>query len=207
MVTGIKIYNNAGTIQIDESYANFVLIDKQTYSISTPTTTTFDYTVTADVACVAVSVYPHTFTSTTASKSGSTWTFRLTFFNNPLSSGTCTFTVYAFGKPPAATETVGLKVQDASGNLVFHSQFKPLRIVGSTDARNSFSGPSGRTLAVLVLSLPMYGRAVFPGTVTDTYSMRVNGTTIDSLQTTIANIGNVTLSRDGLYAAVDVTNY
>lgn len=208
MATGIRINNDSGTTQIDETYFNLVLIDKFTATISTPVTTAYDYTVSGDIVAIAVKVYPETFTVTTCSVSGSTWTFRLSFYNNPLTTGTCTFTVYAFARPPTPTETVGLKVLNASGAVIFHSQFKPLRVVATVGGTSGYTGPSGRDLAALVLGMPMYGFAVPGGTsVYDTYSLRVNGNVIEALRVTVAFGAVVGFARDGSYAAIDVTNY
>ena len=141
------------------------------------------------------------------SNSGGTWTYRLTFFNNPDTTGTCTFTVYAFGKPPTPTATIGFKVSKPSGELIFHSQFKPMRITSVVGSASGYTGPSSRDLAVLTIGLPMYGFAVFPTTVTDTFSQRVTGNVIQSIQTTVAAGGVPGFVRDGTYAAIDVTNY
>lgn len=207
MATGIKIYNDSGTVQIDETYFNLVLVDKFTATISTPVTTAYDYSISGNIVAIAVKVYPETFTVTTASLSGSTWTFRLSFYNNPLTTGTCTFTVYAFARPPTPTETVGLKVLNASSAVIFHSQFKPLRVVSVVGGTSGYTGPSGRVLAAMVLGMPMYGFSVFPSSVYDTFSLRTNGNVIEALQTTVASPAVVGFARDGSYAAVDVTNY
>ena len=92
MATGIRLGNDAGTIQIDESYANLVIVDKQTITISTPVTTAYDYTCAGDVVAVAVKVYPETFVTKSAQFTGSGWVYRFLFFNNPDTTGTCTFT-------------------------------------------------------------------------------------------------------------------
>lgn len=208
MATGIKIYNDSGTIQIDESYFNLVLIDKHTNTISTPVTTAYDYAVAGDVAAIAVKVWPETFTVTAATFSGGVWTYRLSFFNNPDTTGTCTFTVYAFGKAPTPTETVGLAVYDPSGGVIFHSQFKPLRIQSVVSGTSNYTGTAGRDLAVMVVQMPAYSYVVGSVIVLDTYSPRVAGNTIQVVQTSIGLIpGAPGLVRDGAYAAIDVTNY
>lgn len=207
MATGIKIYNDSGTIQIDESYFNLVLIDKFTTTILVPVTTAYDYTFTSEIVAIAVKAYPETFTVTAVANSGGTWTYRLTFFNNPDTTGTCTFTVYAFGKPPTPTETVGLAVYDPTGAVIFHSQFKPMRIIAVVGSTSGYTGPSGRDLAVLTIGLSMYGFSVFPTTVTDTFSQRVTGNIIQSFQTTVSAGGVPGFARAGSYAAIDVTNY
>jgi hypothetical protein len=96
---------------------------------------------------------------------------------------------------------------DAAGALIFHSQFKPLRIVATVGGTSGYTGPAGRVLAALVLGMPMYGFSVFPTTVYDTFSLRTNGNVIEALQRTVAQGAIVGFARDGSYAAVDVTNY
>lgn len=207
MATGIRIVNDYGTTQIDESYFNLVLVDKFTTTISTPVTTAYDYSVAGDIIAIAVKVYPETFTVTAVANSGGTWTYRLTFFNNISTTGTCTFTVYAFGKPPTPTETVGLAVYDPTGAVIFHSQFKPMRIQSVVGSTSGYTGTAGRDLAVMTIGLSMYGFAVFPSTVTDTYSHRVSSNVIEAMQTTVAAGGSPGFARAGSYAAIDVTNY
>lgn len=207
MATGITIYNDSGTIQIDESYFNLVLIDKHTDTISTPVTTAYDYSVAGDVVAIAVKVWPETFTVTAATFSGGVWTYRLSFFNNPDTTGTCTFTVYAFGKAPTPTETVGLAVYDPAGAVIFHSQFKPLRVQAVVAGDSAYTGTAGRDLAVMVVQMPAYSTLVFPIVVLDTYSARVTGNAVQVIQTSIGTTTAAGIARPGSYAAIDVTNY
>lgn len=208
MATGIKIYNDAGTVQIDETYSNLVLIDKQTItaSMSGPSIV-YEYSVTADVAAIAVQAYPETFITKSAGVSGSTWTFRITLFNITGTTGTCTFTVYAFGKPPTPTETVGIKVYNASGGLVFHSQFKPLRIIAVTSNASGYTGPSGRSLAVMFLTLSLYSVVIFPGSGYESDSLRVTGNVVEQQRLLVGSPAIGGINTTGTYAAVDVTNY
>lgn len=207
MATGIKIYNDAGTVQIDETYANLVLVDKQTITISTPVTTAYDYTCAGDVVAVAVKVYPETFVTKSAQFTGTGWVYRFLFFNNPDTTGTCTFTVYAFGKPPPATETVGLKVLDGSGNLVFHSQFKPLRIISVNSNAVGYTGPSGRNLAAMFLTMSLYSAVVGTASVFESDTFRISGNVIERSRILIGTPAINGINTTGTYAAVDVTIY
>lgn len=206
MAAGVKIYNDSGTVQIDETYFNLVLIDKQTITISTPTTTEYDYSVAGDVVAVAVSVNPETFITKSSTVSGGIWTYRFVFFNGVGSTGTCTFTVYAFGKAPAATETVGLKVLDGSSNLIFHSQFKPLRILAINSNASGYTGPSGRNLAVMFVNISMYTVVVFPSTAWESDTLSVSGNVISSSRLLVGSPATGTV-QTGTYAAIDVTHY
>lgn len=205
MVTGVRINNDVGTTQIDETYSNLVLIDKQTITIALPVTTAYDYIASGDVVAIAVKCYPETFTTTAVSFSSGVWVYRLSFYNNPLTTGTCTFTIYAFGKAPSPTENLGLRVRDASGNLIYHSQFKPLRILSVQGGASFYSAPVGRTVAAMFLSLSMYSAAGPPVTF-ETWSLRAPGTYIEPILLTLG-AGGLGLVRNGQYAAVDVTHY
>lgn len=207
MATGIKIYNDSGTVQIDENYKNLVLIAKTSGTVSVPGTTGtgyVDWTVTANVACIAVVVWPETFMVLGSLVSGGTWTFRVQFYNNPDTTGTCNYTLYAFGNPPTPTDTVGLKVLDASSNLIFHSQFKPLRILSVQTNLSSSSAPSGRIIAAMPLELSIYSST--SGGV-ESNTLRCNGSLIQPLRISVVAGAPVGTSRDGLYAAIDVTHY
>jgi len=206
MATGIKIYNDAGTVQIDETYANLVLVDKATITFSMPGTGTYDYFCSGDVVAVAVKVWPETFVVKSSQYTGSSWLYRLSFFNNPETTGTCTFTVYAFGKPPTSGGTVGLKVQDASGNPIFHSEFKPLRIIAVNTNDTGYVEPNGRSVAAMFLSLSLYSTGVFPTVVFESDTLRISGNVIQSSRL-VVDPGGIGLARLGSYAAVDVTHY
>lgn len=206
MAIGLRIKNSHGTTQIDADYFNLFLVDKFTATISVPVTTAYSFSVAGDVVAIAVKVWPETFTVTAATFSGGVWTYRLSFFNNPDTTGTCTFTVYAFGKAPTPTATVGLKVKKPTGELIYHSQFKPLRIQAVVGGTSNYTGPAGRDLAVMVLGMPLYGFGVFPTAVFDTFSPRVSGNVVELVQVTVAP-GVAGFSRAGSYAAVDVTHY
>lgn len=206
MATGIKIYNDAGTVQIDELYSNFVLISKTSGTVSVPGTVGtgyVDWAVAADVACIAVTVWPETFMVLGSLVSGGTWTFRVQFYNNPDTTGTCNYSLWAFGKPPAASETIGLKVLNSSGGLIFHSQHKPLRVLSAQTNLSSYSAPAGRTIAALPLELSIYGE---PGGV-ESNTLRCNGSLIQPLRISVVAGNPLGTSRDGLYAAIDVTHY
>lgn len=207
MAIGVRISNSSGTTQIDETYSNLFLIDKRTATISLPLDGPYDYAVAGDVVCIAVKSWPEQFTTTSAYFSGGVWYYRLTFYNNPETTGTCTFTIYAFGKAPTPTATVGMKVMKPNGELIYHSQFKPLRIVAIVDATSDYTSPDGRDLAAMFVALPIYSVAVGPGVVFATRGLRIVGGT--SIQNRVVTLGpgGPGVARGGAYAAVDVTNY
>ena len=205
MADGIKIYNDAGTVQIDESYFNLVLIDKVAGTIDmTATDPSTNYAIGAEVACIAVQAWPQTFSVAGTINSGGTWTFRIRFYNNPDTSGTHPYTIYAFGKPPTPSETFGIHVKSATGATIFHSQFKPLRIVAVSASTSGYTAASGQNIAVLTLEPSIYAPG---GGGIEGNTFRCDGSQIQASRITIEGSAPSGTGRDGLYAVVDVTNY
>lgn len=204
MTDGIRIINDAGTTQIDESYFNFVLIDKVsgTIDMTVPDAST-NYSVAGDVVCIAVQAWPQTFSVAGSVNSGGTWTFRIRFYNNPDTSGTHPYSIYAFGKPPTPSETFGIHVKSATGATIFHSQFKPLRIVAVSASNSGYTAAGGQNIAVLTLEPSIY--VIIDGTEGNTF--RCDGAQIQPSRISIEGGGPFPTGRDGIYAAVDVTNY
>lgn len=206
MADGIKIYNDAGTIQIDESYFNLVLLDKVSGSISTPGTFPYpatNYSVTSDVACIAIQCTPGYFVISGSQFSSGTWTFRIEFPANG-SGGTTNYTIFAFGLCPTPSETFGIHVKAASGATIFHSQFKPLRVQTVSAANGNYTAASGTNIACLILEPSAYA---ILGSFLEGNVLRCDGTQIEHVRSHIPGVAPTGTGRDGLYAAVDVTNY
>lgn len=204
MATGIRIINDFGTTQIDESYFNLVLLSKVSYSVSVPTSpTSVTHTVSSPLALIALQVWPHTFTVSGSQLSSGVWTFRVSFYNNPSTSDPCNYTVYSFGLPPTPSETTGLKVSNASGGLIFHSEFKPLRILSVMASTSGYTAPSGRSIACLQFEPSIYSTLLGA----DGNLLRCDGAQISPLFGGIQGGATVGTSRAGIHAAVDVTNY
>lgn len=207
MADGIKIYNDSGTIQIDESYFNLVLIDKFSSSLSVPGTFPYastNYSVTSDVACIAIQCSPGYFIISGSQFSSGTWTFRIEFpFNG--GSTTVNYTVFAFGLCPAPSDTFGLHVKSATGATIFHSQFKPMRVQAVSASDGNYTASAGTNIAAMMLEPSFYSVL---GTPLEGNMLRCDGTTIEHIRASIGGVGGPPgTARTGLYAAIDVTNY
>lgn len=135
MPAGIEVRNDAGVLQIDETYINFTLVSQ-----GTATTSTFYYTgggspgasvYYADVTVTGRTSPMLAIRSSAAvyieriSISGGSWTWRV------LAASGVSFDWFCFDLTPAGSlDTFGLEVFNASGVRVFHSSQKPMRIAG-----------------------------------------------------------------------------
>lgn len=207
MPTGLRVINDFGTVQIDENYFNLVLLDKRVASVEMPTGPgVYEHVFPGDVIVCGVKCFPETFQVLGCKFDGVNWTYRFIFFNNPDTTGTAIFTIYTFGRPPAPAQNLGLEVFDGIGRRVFHSQFKPLKIVASVFGTSAYTDPAGALVAAVVEKVPLYGYSIFPAFVTDTWGIRCNGNYTEVQRGSIAS-GGAGLSRDGSYSVIDVTNY
>ena len=139
MTYGLSVSNTAGSVQIDNTYKNMSLQQKIPYSLGAGGETTItQYN----------SVNPMLFFRPTSgsvgviyvSLSGSTFTWQIRA--GSASSGD----IYIFDQPNAATtSSYGLKVFDSSGNDIFNSDNKYLRVVEQFNCNYSvvFGNPQG----------------------------------------------------------------
>lgn len=209
MVTGIKIYNDAGTVQIDESYRNVCYAGKVSVSLSHGIGIAYhDVTVAGPrvLMCMESANYSPFLFNTTFD--GTNWTYRWGF-NYLGGSYPTSDTAYAWifdylTSPPS--DTTGIKVFNAAGEMVFHSASKPLKIVSVQTHPSGYSGTGGRRYLPLVMLNSYYTQTIFPNTFGFTYGLRSSGNVItpDSFGVGTGVPGATT---DGLFAAVDVTNY
>lgn len=158
MPAGIIIYNDAGTVQIDDTYRNVALAVKGQVASTTTNDGSFFATVQhADITYTANSDTPPIIAVIGGamnylflmSQSGSTFTWRVIFGN---SNDSVVADYYIFDKPPNNSgSTFGLQVWDAGGNLCFDALYRYANVVGTmsmsyqTDTPSSFSVPAGRT--------------------------------------------------------------
>lgn len=160
MAHGLKIINDAGTVQVDELYKNMALFAKEVSTTNvvisagrSKRTFTYDSTLVNPifaVRCADWAVARATFAS-------GTWTVDV-FVEDP--SGTA-FTLYVFGEPISSGSTIGFQVFNASSQLVFDSNLKYLRVIdfwnkpfqsGGTPFETRSYAP-GLTLAAAVVGL------------------------------------------------------
>lgn len=102
MVTGISVFSDSTTIQIDDRYATYGLIEK----IVTRNTSLSQLILTA---------------------------LRPVVNNAPIDIGKVDngydVELYKFGLPSEVTDNFGLEVRNANGNVVYHSSYKPIRVI------------------------------------------------------------------------------
>lgn len=136
MTAGIQIFNNAGVVQIDEAFINYVLISKGTattnqgspnYSFSSRPVYYVEITATgrtAPMIALKAAKGAEVFV-VNGSVSGDTWKWRVVSGYNGGS-----FDYYIFDLAPVSADTSGVAVFNAAGDPVFHSSQKPLRVGG-----------------------------------------------------------------------------
>jgi len=131
MSYGITVNNSNGNLVIDNTYKNMGLRQKTSFSLSSGSEQTITF---------SSAVNPLLFISASGSGvgvieaglSGSTYTWVIR------AAGTSSGYVYVFDDPTAATSSYGIKVFDISGNQVFNSDNKYIRVIDVFNC--SFSG-------------------------------------------------------------------
>jgi hypothetical protein len=194
---------NEHAVQIDENYFNLVLSYKTSVTV-TSSMTNFTLSVPGLVAMFAYKYggLGHSWVRR-VTYDGSTWTFD---FGLRFSSGTTdTIDFYIFNNPTGITQTSGFEVFNASGQPVFQSEAKPMKIAGVQPCNTGFTGKPGRQYAVAILVTS--ARLDPPATPMKWFPVP-SGSSISCVELNVINPGVITNSTDlGLYAAVDVTNY
>jgi hypothetical protein len=144
MPVGLQVYGSHGVLQIDENYKNLVVV-------ASGSKVTGDWTFAGGSYYVQITV-TNFVTPLIAFKSdedvglgyssisGSNWTF--TFLtNNPAA-----MSYWVFDQSPSASPgNVGLEVYNNSGERVYHSEQKPMRVAGVGPGTYA----SGRTYAAI----------------------------------------------------------
>lgn len=228
MATGLAVYNTENTIQIDENWKNYgfrqkIAVSATVYDTSPPNPAGFNgmpYMLTVSgspqllVACKAAVLLPvkqHSYYS------GGTWELNWLFMRQLGMFGTVSETVefYIFDQMTGPFSNVGLAVYNAAGELVFHSDARPMKLGSASNAgiqgcNTSFSGDSGRTYVPLILSNPFVVANIGGGMGNRhfSYGNRSLGSVITGEGTPqLGAFASLAGSTDipGLYAAIDVT--
>lgn len=158
MPAGLQIFGSHGVIQIDETHKNFVVVQQGSkvsgdWSFSGGSYFTSVVVTNAVAPLVAyksdaVVAFVHT------SISGSTWTFGFR------SDTPDAMSFWVFDEAPASSpDNFGLEIYNASGQRVFHSSQKPMKVVGTTTGTYA----SGRTYAVMVTTASYHQSSVPSG--------------------------------------------
>lgn len=133
MPSGLVVYNDANTVQIDETYRNFTMIRKGTVTTYTPSNEALEIALNSRFDIVVTGTRPLVAIHTTGfyflqqiTKSGSTHTFRYIHYGAP---GTVV-TYYVFDMASSTqTANFGLVIRNANNEVTFASESGPLRIV------------------------------------------------------------------------------
>jgi len=176
MAYGLRVFGDAGNVQLDETYRNFHLIGKGTASTNTSSTqgdsSTGTVTVTGcTIPILAVRCSTHGVTYNVQSVSGSTWTFRV-FASG---AGFATFEWFCFdmvSQPPSGKW--GLRVFNSAGQVTFDSNFKPMRVVdfiknfdlagtNGTPTNVTKTYTAGRSYTAVTVRQGVYVNAFFTG--------------------------------------------
>lgn len=207
MATGIKIYSDAGSIQIDETYRNACLVSKIPVGLSHNFEVAYhNVTVAGSRVLMLMECEHYSPFLFNTSFDGTNWTYRwgFNYLGGPTSETATAWVFDYLNSPPA--DNFGLKVYDATGAMVFHSSSKPLKIVSVQTHPAGFTGTAGRKYLPLVMLNSYFTLPSPPTTIGYTYGLRSSGNVItpDSFAVSVASPAP---STDGLYAAVDVTHY
>lgn len=210
MPAGLTVYNDAFTVQVDETYRNYGFRQIVPVGLSATGTSVANYQLVvpgeaALVACHATTLLPVMLHS---DFDGANWTYNWQFwppFTGPTYSETVLF--YVFDVPyGSGFSNVGLEVFTAAGVRAFHSDMSPMKVAGIQQCNvGFFAGVSGRTYVPLICLNP--ARAEFTGSAYrhSTRCLRVAGSTIITQNLDLLSGSLGPFANEGLYAAIDVT--
>ncbi|UXM94635.1 hypothetical protein N5853_11080 [Bartonella sp. HY329] len=127
MAVGLKVFNDNNVVQIDDSYRNYVLVQKGTGASPSMIDRATDLYIQSDEQLLVVVRSDSGATIVQNGKRNGVWHYIVNTWN-PME----TFYWYAFGKNyPTPQDQFGLRVFNASGELMYHSALKPLSIVAA----------------------------------------------------------------------------
>ncbi len=219
MPAGLQIFNDSGTVQIDENWKNYGFRQRIPVTLSAgpvvggPTDVApYQLVVPGEAALVACRAEVLKPVALHSYLSGGYWTYNWQF-HPPFVTGTYTETVqfYVFDVHyENVFSNVGLEVFNAAGERVFHSDMEVTKVPPGGDARPcsaDFTGSPGRIYAPLIVVNPI--RATFTGVSYrhSTRALRVSGSSILSSNQDINSSTIGEFANEGLYIPIDVTDY
>lgn len=223
MTAGLTLYNDSGTVQIDETWRNYGFRQKISSSLTTsnitggapfyiPYTLAISGTPALLCACRSSSQYPFRLHSY---YSGGAWTINWLFahdegdspvYDPTTKTGTVDF--FIFDTMDGVYSNVGLEVWIDGGPRVFHSDAPVMKVGVVQPCSSWFSGASGREYAPLIMQIPAGGLLISgAGLRSAQYCMRASGSSINSKLIVNNSAGSLASGvSTGLYAAIDVTS-
>ncbi len=166
MAYGILLENSYGTVQIDETYRNLVVVDSGTETPGNASglggtgnnsilwRKSFANVTTPILAVYGSGTTTNVVTTCRSIKSGSSITYDV-YCDEDCTS----INYFLFDVASAPTDIFGVQVYNASGDSVFHSSQKPLRVAGliSGNWRNGTTWPTLSTDRVYAIATAQYG--------------------------------------------------
>jgi hypothetical protein len=158
MPVGLTVFNDANILQIDENSLNFGCVAQGTVTLTNAHPAQAGYESRPNqVRCADITVTgrqnpiiaikasgPAGVLATT--KSGTTVTFRIASIGTPTSNPTVDYFVFDTNPASPTGAQAGLEIRDASGRVIFHSNFGNMQVVGAVGSGlgnyNSFSDQS-----------------------------------------------------------------
>lgn len=208
MPAGLTIYNDSGTVQVDESYRNVALKEKRAVALSHSIGAVYTNIVVTGVnALVAMQSANYAPFLVETTFDGVDWTYRWGFQYLGAGAPTSdTAYAYIFDVVDPNPDNFGMEVYDASGNLVFHSSAKCLKIVAVAGHSSGYTGTSGRVYVPLILTASI--RSILFGMtfLYETTALLASGNVITPIDFAMAS-GVAGVSGVGTFAAIDVTGY
>lgn len=119
MAAGLRIFNDAGIIQIDDTFKNFFL-DQSGY-VTTDATGFAEVWITSDTPMIVAASSPNGATITHYGKSGNSWQYNV---RSVVAGDQVKW--YAFSAPQQVAFADCLRVYDANGSITYDSNQKPL---------------------------------------------------------------------------------
>lgn len=208
MPAGLQIFNDFGTVQIDENWKNYGFRQIVPVYLETGGVDYYSLTLTGLSVLVAVRTTSMHVIPMGSLVSGTTWTFDFRYAGEFSGGAAETVYFYVFDVPYwQSYSNLGMEVFNASGERVFHSDMDVMKVPsgGVQPCNSNFYGAPGRIYAPLVLLNPI--RSEFTGSnyFQSTRSLRVSGSNILSTNVPIGAGSFLEFANEGLYAAVDVT--
>ncbi|WP_427313108.1 hypothetical protein [Cupriavidus sp. H39] len=126
MTAGITVFNDWGTVQIDENWAAMSLRHKTQIAVQTPATGAQAFNGSITFAATSPMVFwkadAPIYALTSTNNGNGTWTYTFR------ASDPTFATVYVFDTPEWATQNYGLEIFNAFGVKVFGDQLSPLKL-------------------------------------------------------------------------------
>ncbi len=220
MVAGLTLFNDSGTVQIDQNWRNYGFRQKIPVTITAYVTSppnplgfngnTFQLVLSGTaallVACKASTLLPIKLHSYYDS---GTWTFNWLFIAPGGVAATETVEFFVFDTMNGAYSQVGLEVWIDGGPRVFHSDAPVMKVGAVQGCDAPFTGAGGKSYVPLILRNPIFGQLFGGGYRVWSHCLRVAGPSIvtDTRPLSASFGASGGYANAGAFAAIDVTGF